>query len=271
MSRHNEKVDRLKVKTNLTDKSTLGMEVLSRCKRTGVSQADFLRLNEDIYERIGQVGEGTYGKVFKARNKLTKEFVALKMIRMEQEREGFPFTATREIKLLTDNHHPNIVSLREIISYATPVTEHAAIPTYTLVFDYMEHDLTGLLSHPTQETSHSQKPRDALSHPHFFSPRQTKCLFRQLLSALDFLHERRIIHRDIKSSNLLITSTGVLKLADFGLARDLRVRKREERAELEGERQSQMTNRVITLWYRPPELLLGSTQYGGEIDMWSAG
>jgi len=248
-----------------------GMDVLQRCKQMNVSRANYLRLNEDIYERIGQVGEGTYGKVFKAKNRRTGELVALKIIRMEQEREGFPFTATREIKLLTDNHHSHIVSLREIISYATLQDQQTPpIPTYTLVFDYMEHDLTGLLSHPTQETSHTQIPRDAISHPHFFSPRQTKCLFQQLLSALEFLHQRRIIHRDIKSSNLLISSSGVLKLADFGLARDLRVRKREERAE-EGDKQSQMTNRVITLWYRPPELLLGATQYGGEIDMWSAG
>lgn len=113
-----------------------------------------------------------------------------------------------------------------------------------MVFDYMEHDLTGLLSHP------------GIS----FSPANLKSLNHQMLSGLGYLHRTGILHRDMKGSNILLTAQGDLKLADFGLAR-LYNRKRK----------ADYTNRVITLWYRSPELLLGETAYGPEVDMWSAG
>eukprot|EP00300_Choanocystis_sp_HF-7_P012021 c17711_g1_i2.p1 GENE.c17711_g1_i2~~c17711_g1_i2.p1 ORF type:complete len:263 (-),score=48.10 c17711_g1_i2:91-879(-) len=110
-----------------------------------------------------------------------------------------------------------------------------------MVFDYMEHDLSGLL--------------DA---GYVFEPNVVKCYMRQLLKGLDFCHANKVLHRDIKASNLLINNKGMLKIADFGLARA-----QAEHAEY--------TPRVITRWYRPPELLLGARNYGPEVDIWSVG
>ncbi|KAL9052441.1 MAG: hypothetical protein Q9162_005410 [Coniocarpon cinnabarinum] len=180
------------------------------------------------------VGSGTYGKVFKAIHVYTKEKVALKKIRMEGERDGFPVTAIREVKLLQSLHSPHVVSLREVMVERNDCY---------MVFEYLSHDLTGLLNHPTF----------ALTAPH------KKHLARQLFAGLDYLHKRGVLHRDIKAANILISSSGELKLADFGLARFYAKR-----------RQWDYTNRVITIWYRSPELLLGETQYGPEVDIWSA-
>ncbi|KAF9954492.1 kinase subunit of RNA polymerase II carboxy-terminal domain kinase I [Mortierella alpina] len=190
---------------------------------------------EDLYERVGQVGEGTYGKVYKARNKQTGEYVALKRIRMETEKDGFPITAMREIKLLQSLNHRYVVSLKELM-----VSKGAVY----MVFEYMDHDLTGILAHPNLK----------------FRPEHVKCLMKQLLEGLGFLHHKGVLHRDIKGSNLLVNKLGELKLADFGLARVFQKNTKRD-----------YTNRVITLWYRPPELILGATAYGPEVDMWSAG
>ncbi|KAF9086116.1 kinase subunit of RNA polymerase II carboxy-terminal domain kinase I, partial [Mortierella sp. GBA35] len=190
---------------------------------------------EDLYERVGQVGEGTYGKVYKARNKQTGEYVALKRIRMEAEKDGFPITAMREIKLLQSLNHPHVISLKELM-----VSKGAVY----MVFEYMDYDLTGILSHPHLK----------------FQPKHVKCLMKQLLEGLGFLHHKGVLHRDIKGSNLLVNKLGELKLADFGLARVFQKKMKRD-----------YTNRVITLWYRPPELILGATGYGPEVDMWSAG
>jgi CTD kinase subunit alpha len=108
----------------------------------------------------------------------------------------------------------------------------------------MDHDLTGVLSQ-SQFT---------------FSDAHLKSLCHQMLAGLAYLHHKGVIHRDIKGSNILINRRGELKLADFGLARFYQKRRRAD-----------YTNRVITLWYRPPELLFGATVYGPEVDMWSAG
>ena len=113
-----------------------------------------------------------------------------------------------------------------------------------MVFEYMDHDLTGILSQ-SQFT---------------FADAHLKSLCEQMLAGLAYLHHKGIIHRDIKGSNILVNNRGELKLADFGLARFYHKRRR-----------SDYTNRVITLWYRPPELLFGTTVYGPEVDMWSAG
>ncbi|CAE7183124.1 unnamed protein product [Rhizoctonia solani] len=188
------------------------------------------------YQIICQVGEGTFGKVYKARSLANPEArVALKRIRMEGEKDGFPVTAMREIKLLQSLRHENVVNLHEMMVSKGNVF---------MVFEYMDHDLTGVLSQ-TQFT---------------FSPAHLKSLCAQMLSGLAYLHQKSVIHRDMKGSNILLNNYGELKLADFGLARFYSKRRR-----------SDYTNRVITLWYRPPELLLGATVYGPEVDMWSAG
>ncbi|GJJ07429.1 hypothetical protein Clacol_001631 [Clathrus columnatus] len=190
---------------------------------------------EEVYKIVGQVGEGTFGKVYKAQNLISRAFVALKRLRMEGERDGFPVTAMREIKLLQYLRHPNIVTLHEMMVSKGHVY---------MVFEYMDHDLTGILS----QTQFS------------FTPAHLKSLCRQMLAGLAYLHHKGVIHRDIKGSNILINNRGELRLADFGLARFYQKRRR-----------SDYTNRVITLWYRPPELLLGATVYGAEVDIWSAG
>ncbi|KAK0561188.1 kinase subunit of RNA polymerase II carboxy-terminal domain kinase I [Tilletia horrida] len=187
------------------------------------------------YVRINQVGEGTYGQVFKAKGERTGALVALKKIRMESEKDGFPITAMREIKLLQALYHPNIVRLLEMI-----VTKGS----YYMVFEYMEHDLNGVLSHPNID----------------FTQAHLKSLAQQLLLGLEYLHRKSVLHRDLKGSNLLLNNAGQLKVADFGLARLYMKR-----------RKGNYTNRVVTLWYRSPELLLGATQYGPEVDMWGAG
>lgn len=189
----------------------------------------------DLYAIVSQVGEGTFGKVYKARNTITGVHVALKRIRMEQERDGFPVTAMREIKLLQSLRHQNVVKLYEMM------VSHGSV---YMVFEYMDHDLTGVL---TQQQF-------------AFSDANLKSLCQQMLAGLAYLHHKGVIHRDIKGSNILLNNRGELKLADFGLARFYQKRRR-----------SDYTNRVITLWYRPPELLLGTTVYGPEVDMWSAG
>ncbi|TFK43496.1 kinase-like domain-containing protein [Crucibulum laeve] len=191
--------------------------------------------HRDLYSIVSQVGEGTFGKVYKARNTVTNVHVALKRIRMESERDGFPVTAMREIKLLQSLRHTNIVRLYEMM---------VSNGSVYMVFEYMDHDLTGVLS------------QTQLS----FSNAHLKSLCHQMLAGLAYLHHKGVIHRDIKGSNILVNNRGELKLGDFGLARFYQKRRRTD-----------YTNRVITLWYRPPELLLGATVYGPEVDMWSAG
>jgi CTD kinase subunit alpha len=180
------------------------------------------------------VGTGTYGKVYKTRHIYTGNWVALKKIRMEGERDGFPVTAIREIKLLQSLKHVNIVTLREVM-----VEKNDCF----MVFEYLEHDLTGLINN-TEFT---------------LTPAHKKHFAKQFFEGLEHLHRRGVLHRDIKAANILISKNGDLKLADFGLARFFERRKTQE-----------YTNRVVTIWYRSPELLLGETQYGPAIDIWSA-
>ncbi|KAI8827769.1 Pkinase-domain-containing protein, partial [Chytriomyces cf. hyalinus JEL632] len=177
-------------------------------------------------------------KVYKAVNKKTKQVVALKRVRIESEKEGFPITGVREIRILTSLRHENVVRLIEIIS-----EEFHNSCFVHLVLEYMDHDLTGVFNNSVLQ----------------WEQKHVKCLTKQMFEGLSYLHKKGIIHRDMKGSNLLLNKDGVLKLADFGLARYMTIPKIE------------YTNRVITLWYRPPELLMGSTSYNTEIDLWSAG
>ena len=210
---------------------------MKRVKARPTLSDDFATSDSVYFRKPGNesvVGSGTYGKVFKAIHVYTKNKVALKKIRMEGERDGFPVTAVREIKLLQSLKHDNVVSLQEVM-----VEKNDCF----MVFEYLSHDLTGLLNHPTFRLEQSHK----------------KHLAKQLFEGLDYLHRRGVLHRDIKAANILISNEGQLKLADFGLARFFAKR-----------RQLDYTNRVITIWYRPPELLLGETQYGPAVDIWSA-
>ncbi|CAM9164178.1 unnamed protein product [Ectocarpus fasciculatus] len=205
------------------------------------------------YEKVEQIGEGTYGQVYKAKNKVTKDIVALKKIRVHSENFGLPVTAIREMKILNELSHPSMVRLLEIVTSVgeedddddgkdSPRTDRGRRGSLYIVLEYLEHDLAGLLDLNIT-----------------FSAVQMKALLRQLLEILAFIHDNKYVHRDIKCSNLLIDNNLQLKLADFGLARRL------------SEVPADLTNRVITLWYRPPELLLGATRYGPSVDCWGVG
>lgn len=191
----------------------------------------------DSFEKIDKIGQGTYSNVYRARDTLTGMIVALKKVRFDNlEPESVKFMA-REILILRRLDHPNVVKLQGL------VTSRMSCSLY-LIFEYMEHDLAGLAASPGIK----------------FTEPQVKCYMKQLLSGLEHCHTRCVLHRDIKGSNLLLDNNGMLKIADFGLA-----------TIFDPNRKHPMTSRVVTLWYRPPELLLGATDYGVGVDLWSAG
>ncbi|KAL7611080.1 hypothetical protein Lser_V15G12980 [Lactuca serriola] len=194
-------------------------------------------LKSENFEKLDKIGQGTYSNVYRARDLQSGKIMALKKVKFDNfQPESVKFMA-REIKILRKLDHPNVMKLEGII------TSRLSCSIY-LVFEYMEHDLAGLLSSPDVK----------------FTASQIKCYMMQLLKGIDHCHSRGIIHRDIKSSNILVNNEGVLKIADFGLANFYDSMSRQP-----------MTSRVVTLWYRPPELLLGSANYGPFIDMWSIG
>ncbi|KAG1748130.1 kinase-like domain-containing protein [Suillus clintonianus] len=191
----------------------------------------------DRYAKIEKVGEGTYGVVYKARDVTTNQIVALKKIRLEAEDEGVPSTAIREISLLKELKDDNIVRLLDIV--------HAEQKLY-LVFEFLDVDLKRYM----ENANTSGTP---------ISIGIVKRFTHQLNAGLLYCHSHRILHRDLKPQNLLIDKKNNLKLADFGLARAFGIPMRT------------YTHEVVTLWYRAPEVLLGSRHYSTAIDMWSVG
>ncbi|KQK04318.1 probable serine/threonine-protein kinase At1g54610 isoform X2 [Brachypodium distachyon] len=191
----------------------------------------------DTFEKLNKIGSGTYSNVYRARDTVSGRIVALKKVRFDNlEPESVKFMA-REILILRRLDHQNVIKLEGL------VTSRMSCSLY-LVFEYMEHDLAGLAASPEVK----------------FTLPQIKCYMHQLLSGLEHCHDNNVLHRDIKGSNLLLDNNGVLKIADFGLA-----------ALFDPRHKRPMTSRVVTLWYRPPELLLGATDYGVGVDLWSAG
>lgn len=223
------------------------------------------------FERVDEsnVGQGTYGQVFRGRDRDTGQIVALKLLKMQPD-AGFPMTSIREIQLLQELQHPNIVSLLDV------AVGRQADSVY-LVFEYCEHDLSRVLDDDRIRLTESD----------------VKLLMSELLSSVAFLHRHMVMHRDLKLSNLLIRS-GHLKLADFGLARhftnsmsllsndalhssDLDAQSSttttlhtEESPSITHSGQVHYSPRVVTLWYRAPEVLLES-EYGPAIDLWATG
>ena len=186
------------------------------------------------YQKLEKIGEGTYGVVFKAKDKITHKIIALKRIRLEAEDEGIPPTAIREISLLKELHHPNIVRLYDVVH-----TERKL----ALVFEYLDQDLKKYLD---------------VCEGGIELPVAKSFLF-QLVTGVAYCHHHRVLHRDLKPQNLLINREGELKLADFGLARAFGIPVRS------------YTHEVVTLWYRPPDVLLGSRKYSTPVDIWSVG
>lgn len=174
--------------------------------------------------------------VFRAKDIQTGEIYAIKKVKLIKEKEGFPITSIREINLLLGMKHPNIVDVKEVVIGNS--LEHIFV-----VMEYVEHELKDLMDH-TKYT---------------FSTSEVKSLMRQLLQAIEYLHNHNIMHRDLKTSNLLYSNKGLLKVCDLGLARKFLGSKRS------------YTPVVVTLWYRAPEVLLGCDQYTPAIDMWSVG
>jgi cyclin-dependent kinase len=199
------------------------------------------------YKKLEKIGEGSYGVVFKAKRISTPsnaqtsntnkgDMVALKRITLENENEGVPVTALREIALLKELKHPNIVRLFDVIHTPNKLM---------LVFEFLEQgDLKAYIA------VHGQ--------PHL-NTTTVKSFLYQLLRGISYCHQHSILHRDLKPQNLLISKEGELKLADFGLARAFGIPVKK------------LTNEVVTLWYRPPDVLLGSQNYDTAVDIWSVG
>ncbi|CAL0325300.1 unnamed protein product [Lupinus luteus] len=187
------------------------------------------------YEMIKKINEGTYGVVYKARDKKTGEVVAIKKVKMNISRDGFPLSALREMNILLSFDHPSIVDVKEV-----------AVDDYDgtfMVMEYMEHDLKELMK----------------AKKHHFSISEIKSMMKQLLEGVKYIHDNWVIHRDLKTSNILLNNEGHLKICDFGLSRQY------------GSPLKPYTPVVVTLWYRAPELLLGAKEYSTAIDMWSVG
>lgn len=218
-----------------SDSNMLGLAMMKPLnrnnRRASMSELGYGKI--ESYQKLEKLGEGTYATVYKAQSTINHSFVALKEIRLEHE-EGAPCTAIREVSLLRKLKHANIVTLHDVI-----YTEKALI----LVFEYLEKDL-------------KQYMDDCKNN---LSMVNVKLFLFQLLRGLAFCHSEKILHRDLKPQNLLINQRGELKLADFGLARAKSIPTKT------------YSNEVVTLWYRPPDVLLGSTDYSTHIDMWGVG
>ncbi|KAI8821072.1 cyclin-dependent kinase 10-like protein [Fimicolochytrium jonesii] len=195
----------------------------------------------DQFLKLNRIGEGTYGIVYRAKDKSTGRVVALKRLRMDSDRTGMPIGSLREISILKSLRHENIVEVLDVVV-------GRGLENIFMVMEYCEQDMGVLMDSVVSKGS----------RPGYRDP-EVKCLMQQLLKGLGYLHANYIIHRDLKLTNLLLTATGTLKIADFGLARKF------------GLPQQPMSPKVVTLWYRAPELLLGSKDYGIAVDMWSVG
>lgn len=240
----------------------------------GIALSDSPCRTVESYERLNFIDEGTYGLVYKARDITSGDIYALKQIKSPFDKNGFQLTSLREITtLFSIPAHANIIYLREVVTSVNT-------DRFYLVMEYVDHDLLSLVNR--------------MKNP--YSPSELKSLLLQLLTGLAHLHKYSVIHRDLKLSNLLLTHDGQLKIADFGLARiGVVVSKSSshnpptstsaspppsttdpssstDRAQTQKQKWSRKyTQGVVTLWYRAPEILMGSQDYSFSIDMWAVG
>jgi cell division cycle 2-like protein len=201
-----------------------GIDMMQGCRRV------------DEFKKLNRINEGTYGVVYRARDNKSGEMVALKKVKMERERDGFPMSALREINVLLSLQHPCIVNVKEVVVGSN-------LDSIFMVMEYMEHDLKCFME--------TMKQRFSLS--------EVKSLIQQLLEGVSYLHNNWVLHRDLKTSNLLLNNKGELNVCDFGMSRQY------------GSPLKTYTHLVVTLWYRAPELLLGAKKYSTAVDMWSIG
>ena len=193
----------------------------------------------DCYERLDRLDEGTYGIVWKAKDTTTNEIVALKQIKFDPAltKEGFPIAALREIGVLLALSHECIVTVKEMVV-------GDGYEKVFMVMEFMEMDLQEAM----KRSGDAPYPQAEL-----------KNMLYQILSATQHIHHKWYLHRDLKTSNILVHKSGKVALCDFGLARKYELPLKA------------MTQTVITLWYRPIELLFGQNVYGPAVDMWSIG
>jgi len=190
----------------------------------------------DCYQYLNKIDEGSYGIVYRAKDIKTEEIVAIKKIKLEKEREGFPITALRELNTLISLKHEHIIAVKEVVF-------GNILSKIFVVMEFMDHELKSIIEDKKINFTHAQN----------------KQLVKSILEAVAFMHERFVFHRDLKTSNLLYSNKGVFKVCDFGLARYF-----EQPHKI-------YTNNVVTLWYRAPELLAGQKTYTEAIDVWSVG
>lgn len=210
------------------------------------------------FDVIKKIGQGTFGVVQKARNRRSKELVALKQLINHSAKEGFPITAMREITILKSLSHKNVLKITGMIyeeaKASSPEEAVRQRGCFYTISPYMSLDLVGLLENPQIKLTEAM----------------VKCIMQQLLRGVDYIHQQHYLHRDIKAANILIDPHGVVKIADFGLARVYHGKKpRKGLGPGGGERA--YTALVVTRWYRSPELLLGERKYGTSVDMWGVG
>jgi len=192
--------------------------------------------DRSIFEKSEHIGSGTYGVVYKGKNRQTNETIAIKKIKIVLESEGVPSTALREISILRELKHEIIVELKDVVCSENKLY---------LLFEYLEIDM--------------RKYLESLPEQEFLDIDIIKSFVFQILEGVAYLHSKKIIHRDLKPQNLLLDSTGRVKIADFGLARAFSIPIRP------------YTKEVLTLWYRAPEILLGCVEYSTPVDIWSVG
>ncbi|XP_046988459.1 cyclin-dependent kinase 6-like [Schistocerca americana] len=192
------------------------------------------------FEVLAQIGNGAYGTVYRARS-ASEQIVGVKKVRVNLSADGIPLSTLREVVLLKElaqYEHPNMVKLLDVCTGHRTETDLYLF----LVFEHLEQDLSNYIEKCPQSGMGASLVRDIMF---------------QTLSGVDFLHSKRVIHRDLKPQNILISSSGTVKLADFGLAKTY-------------DFEMLLTSVVVTIWYRAPEVLLNST-YATPVDIWSCG
>ena len=197
------------------------------------------------YMKLEKVGEGTYGKVYRAKDLRNGRVVALKKTRLEMEEEGVPSTALREISLLhmlsESDYVVKLLSVEQV--------EENGKPVLYLVFEYLDTDLKKYMDLTGKGPNATPVPMDIV-----------KRLMFHLVKGITHCHQHGVLHRDLKPQNLLVDRSKLeLKIADLGLGRAFSIPLKS------------YTHEIVTLWYRAPEILLGSALYSTPVDMWSIG